>query len=173
MAENVRMKPPYPSMAPLTRAQLIELFSAALARLRKAQARLLRRHRVRKNIFAAESASSCAQKIPAPRVYWFILHQCSQSSGNSASLLVVSNRLRLQNRRGFGRGRNSILFGQKFQSDCANILTNEAAVLIISPEISDSVAIEVPFFLQDDLAVYAGIIVNPVINFAGAAAVLF
>ena len=86
-------------------------FSAALARLRKAQARLLRRHRVRKNIFAAKSASSCAQKIPAPRVYWFILHQCSQSSGNSASLLVVSNRLRLQNRRGVGRGRNSILFG--------------------------------------------------------------
>ena len=65
------------------------------------------------------------------------------------------------------------MFGQKFQSDCANILTNEAAVLIISPEISDSVAIEVPFFLQDDLAVYAGILVNPVINFAGAAAVLF
>jgi len=65
------------------------------------------------------------------------------------------------------------LFGQKFHSDRANILTNKAAVLIISPEISDSVAIEVPFFLQHDLAVCAGIVVNPVIDFAGAAAVLF
>ena len=66
-----------------------------------------------------------------------------------------------------------ILFGHEFQSDGTHVLTNKAAVLIIRPEISDSVAIEVPFFLQHDLAICAGIVVDPVIDFAATATVLF